>query len=63
MVRLIALVSHQYGLGKVKKGERYSVSSEVGARLLVHRGLAKYDEVEEPKKKREYHRRDMKAES
>lgn len=64
MVRLIALVSHQYGLSKVKKNEKYTVSSDTAAKLLVHRGLAKYDtKEEEPKKSGKYNRRDMRAES
>lgn len=60
MVRLIALKAHQPGLTKVKKGERYDISSDQAAKRLVIRGLAKY--ADEPEKKREYHRRDMKAE-
>lgn len=59
MVKLVALITHQLGLGKVRKGERYEVSSETAAKLLVHRGLAKYADDNEPKRK--YNRRDMVA--
>lgn len=60
-MKLIAIVSlSPDGIHRYKKGERFEIS-DASARLLIATKKAKPD-IENPKSKREYLRRDMEAE-
>ena len=63
MVRLVALKSHTPdGTHRYKPGDTYELSAK-SARLVIATKMAKLAEPEEPKKnRREYKRRDLKAE-